>query len=272
MAGVERHLGAFRSYATTCCYCESGKQGDMPHILLVEDDPRIRGIVERGLGARGFDVTCAEDGTCGAELARTLEIDLVLLDLMLPGRPGLAVLEEIRATKPRLPVIALTALDDVGAKVGGLDAGADDYLTKPFSVDELAARIRARLRAYEEPAVLKAGPLTVDLLAHQVVLHGRAVPLSARELALLIAFARHPGQVLSRAQLLDLVWGLGHDPGSNVVEVYVAALRRKIGPAFLETVRGIGYRFVPSEPVASGNGAAPAASAAPALPAGGVRR
>jgi two-component system, OmpR family, response regulator len=219
----------------------------MPHVLLVEDDPRIRGIVERGLGARGFDVTSAEDGPTGEELARTLDVDLVLLDLMLPGRPGLAVLEEIRAAKPRLPVIALTALDDIGAKVGGLDAGADDYLTKPFSVDELAARIRARLRAHDEPTVLKTGALTIDLQAHRAVLHGRAVPLSARELALLIAFARHPGQVLSRAQLLDLVWGLGHDPGSNVVEVYVAALRRKIGAGFVETVRGIGYRFVAGE-------------------------
>ena len=220
----------------------------MPHVLLVEDDPRIRGIVERGLGARGFDVTSAADGTDGRELARTLDVDLVLLDLMLPGLPGLAVLEEIRATKPRLPVIVLTALDDIGAKVGGLDAGADDYLTKPFSVDELAARIRARLRAHDEPTVLKAGALTIDLQAHRAVLHGRAVPLSARELALLIAFARHQGQVLSRAQLLDLVWGLGHDPGSNVVEVYVAAVRRKIGAGFVETVRGIGYRLVPPPP------------------------
>src|SRR5690348_12640056 len=131
----------------------------MPHLLLVEDDARIRGIVERGLGARGFEVTSAPDGTAGAELARELEVDLVLLDLVLPGQAGLTVLEEIRAAKPRLPVIAVTALDDVGARVGGLDAGADDYVTKPFSVDELAARIRARLRVRADPpAVLKAGP------------------------------------------------------------------------------------------------------------------
>jgi two-component system, OmpR family, copper resistance phosphate regulon response regulator CusR len=219
----------------------------MVHILLVEDDPQIQGIVERGLGARGFGVTSAADGAAGAELARTLAVDLVLLDLLLPDRSGLEVLESIRVDKPRLPVIALTALDDVGAKVGGLDAGADDYVTKPFSVDELAARVRARLRAADlsdELPALTAGPLTVDVLAHRAVLHGREVPLSARELTLLIAFARHRGQVLSRAQLLDMVWGLDNDPGSNVVEVYVAALRRKIGAAFLETVRGIGYRFV----------------------------
>jgi DNA-binding response OmpR family regulator len=223
----------------------------MAHILLVEDDPQIQGIVERGLGARGFGVTSAVDGASGAELARTLEVDLVLLDLMLPDRSGLDVLESIRVDKPRLPVIAVTALDDVGAKVGGLDAGADDYLTKPFSVDELAARVRARLRAAAlstETPTLTAGPLTVDVLAHRAVLRGRGVPLSAREMALLIAFARNRGQVLSRAQLLDMVWGLDSDPGSNVVEVYVAALRRKIGAAFLETVRGVGYRFVIPNP------------------------
>jgi DNA-binding response OmpR family regulator len=228
----------------------------MAHILLIEDDPRIQSIVERGLGVRGFGVTSAGGGAAGAELARLLEVDLVLLDLLLPDRRGLAVLEEIRADKPRLPVIVLTALDDIGAKIGGLDAGADDYLTKPFSVDELAARVRARLRAASlsraAPAIT-AGPLTVDVLAHRAVLHGRPVPLSARELALLIAFAQHRGRVLSRAQLLELVWGLDHDPGSNVVEVYVAALRRKIGAAFLETVRGIGYRFVVPEPALAGD-------------------
>ena len=229
----------------------------MAHILLIEDDPRIRSIVERGLGGRGFGVTCAADAATGTELARLLDLDLVLLDLLLPDRGGLAVLAEIRADKPRLPVIVLTALDDIGAKIGGLDAGADDYLTKPFSVDELAARVRARLRAAslsaESPA-LTAGPLTVDVLAHRAVLDGRPVPLSAREMALLIAFARNRGLVLSRAKLLDLVWGVDSDPGSNVVEVYVAALRRKIGAGFVETVRGIGYRFVVPEPALSGSG------------------
>jgi DNA-binding response OmpR family regulator len=218
------------------------------HVLLVEDDARIRGIVERGLGVRGFSVTSAPDGATGRRLARELEVDLVLLDLVLPDGGGLAVLEDIRAVKPRLPVIAVTALDDVGAKIGGLDAGADDYVTKPFSIDELAARIRARLRAAADGPALRAGPLTVDVVAHRAVLDGRAVPLSARELALLTAFARNPGMVLSRAQLLEMVWDLDHDPGSNVVEVYVAALRRKIGAGFLETVRGIGYRFVVPDP------------------------
>lgn len=226
------------------------------HILLIEDDPRIRLIVERGLGARGFIVTSAHDGPSGLEIVHKLEVDLVILDLILPGAHGLRVLEELRTVRPRLPVIVLTAIDDAGSKVGGLDAGADDYVTKPFSIDELAARIRARLRyrdaAGAADATLKAGPLTVDLITHRAVLHGREVALSARELALLATFVRHLGQVLSRRQLLELVWDIDFDPSSNVVEVYVAALRRKIGAAFLETVRGLGYRFVvPGEPAAA---------------------
>jgi DNA-binding response OmpR family regulator len=213
-------------------------------VLLIEDDARIRDIVERGLGARGFVVSSAPDGESGTDLARKLDVDLILLDLILPGASGLEVLEEIRDAKPRLPVIALTALDDTGSKVGGLEAGADDYVTKPFSVEELAARIRARLRwTDEEGGVLKSGPLTLDLAAHRAVLDGREVPLSARELELLAAFMRHPGQVLSRGQLLRLVWNLEFDPGSNVVEVYVGALRRKLGTELIETVRGTGYRF-----------------------------
>ena len=215
----------------------------MPHVLLIEDDARIREIIERGLGSRGFVVTSAEDGPTGLDLAQKLEVDVVLLDLMLPGLSGLEVLEGIRLAKPRLPVVALTALDDTRSKVAGLDAGADDYITKPFSLEELTARVRARLRAREDAGALKAGPLTVDPVAHRAVLEGREVPLSARELALLAAFIRHNGQVLSRSQLLDMVWDLNFDPGSNVVEVYVAALRRKLGAGWIDTVRGMGYRF-----------------------------
>jgi DNA-binding response OmpR family regulator len=220
----------------------------MPHVLLIEDDPRIREIVERGLGARGFVVSAAAEGRTGLDLARKLDVDLVLLDLMLPGPGGLDVLEDIRQAKPRLPVIAVTALDDTGSKIGGLDAGADDYVTKPFSVDELAARIRARLRwSEDEGSVLKAGRLTLDLAAHRAVLDGHEVALSARELELLATFMRHPGQVLSRGQLLDHVWGLDFDPGSNVVDVFVRALRRKLGHDSIETIRGSGYRFVVPE-------------------------
>jgi DNA-binding response OmpR family regulator len=215
------------------------------HLLLIEDDPRIREIVERGLGARGFVVTSAPDGRSGVELAGKLEIDLVLLDLVLPGRSGLDVLQDLRALKPRLPVIALTALADTRSRVGGLDAGADDYVTKPFAVEELAARVRARLRWQDEEGagVLKAGPLTVDLMTHRAVLDGREVPLSARELTLLATFVRNAGQVLSRDQLLERVWGISFETESNVVDVYVGALRRKLGGAWIETVRGMGYRL-----------------------------
>jgi DNA-binding response OmpR family regulator len=217
------------------------------HLLLIEDDPRIREIVERGLGARGFVVTSAPDGPSGVELVGKLEIDLVLLDLVLPGRSGLDVLQDVRALEPRLPVIALTALADTRSRVGGLDAGADDYVTKPFAVEELAARVRARLRWQDEEGagagVLKAGPLTVDLMTHRAVLDGREVALSARELTLLATFVRNAGQVLSRDQLLDRVWGISFETESNVVDVYVAALRRKLGGTWIETVRGMGYRF-----------------------------
>jgi len=220
----------------------------MTHVLLVEDDPRIREIVEKGLGARGFAVTSAADGTAGAELASKLEIDCVLLDLVLPGLNGLQVLEEIRTAKPRLPVIVLTALDEIGAKVGGLDAGADDYVTKPFAIEELVARIRARLRTRDQDhAVMTAGRLTVDLVAHRAVLDGHEVRLSARELALLATFVRNSGQVLSRHQLLNSVWGIDFETTSNVVDGYVAALRRKLDADWIETVRGLGYRFVVPE-------------------------
>ena len=215
------------------------------HVLLIEDDARIRDIVEEGLGARGFVVTSAPDAETGVDLAEKLDVALILLDLVLPGLQGLDALGRLKALKPDVPVIALTALDDTGSKVGGLDAGVDDYVTKPFSVEELAARIRARLRHRDDDeGVLKAGALTVDLAAHRAVLDGREVALSARELSLLAAFMRHRGQVLSREQLLRLVWEMEFDPGSNVVEVFVAALRRKLGSEIIETVRGTGYRFV----------------------------
>lgn len=229
----------------------------MTHVLLIEDDPRIRAIVEQGLQARGFLVTPAPDGETGLELVRSLDVEVVLLDQILPGIKGLEVLAGIRTLKPRLPVILLTALDDTTAKVDGLDAGADDYMTKPFSVEELAARVRARLRvAPEEGSKLFAGPLSVDLAAHRASLYGREVVLSARELTLLANLVRRPGEVLSRRKLLQLVWKVDFDPGSNVVEVYVAALRRKIGPDFIETVRGLGYRFVVPDALEEGQPAA----------------
>src|SRR5437588_2509186 len=173
------------------------------HVLLIEDDLRIQEIVERGLGARGFTVIRGSDGPSGVELTQKLAVDLVLLDLKLPGMPVVEVLERIRAAKPRLPVIVLTALDDVRSKVGGLEAGADDYVTKPFAIEELAARIGARLRwRDEEHGVLRAGPLILDLASHRATLSGREASTSAREIGLLAVFLDHPGQVLSRSQLL----------------------------------------------------------------------
>ena len=221
----------------------------MGQILIIEDDPRIQEIVARGLVDRGFAVASASDGPSGLEEARRPDVDLVLLDMKLPGMPGAQVLERIRAERPQLPVIVVTALDDVRSKVGGLEAGADDYVTKPFSIDELAARIRARLRFRSDSGgILRAGGLVLDLAAHRASLDGREISLSAREIGLLAVFLKHQGQALSRGQLLRLVWHLDFDPGSNVVDVYVAALRRKSGPDFIETVRGLGYRFtVPRE-------------------------
>jgi DNA-binding response OmpR family regulator len=216
------------------------------HVLLIEDDPRVREIVERGLGDRGFTFSCASDGESGLDLVAELDVDVLLLDLILPDMDGLDILEQVRAVKPELPVVALTALDDTGSKVGGLDAGADDYITKPFSIDELAARVRARLRRRDDGGdSLKAGPLSLDLAAHRVLLGDQEVPLSARELGLLSTFMQQPGEVLSRDELLQKVWGLDFDPGSNVVDVYVRSLRRKIGSEFIETVRGSGYVFAP---------------------------
>jgi DNA-binding response OmpR family regulator len=216
----------------------------MTQLLLIEDDPRIRQIVEEGLGARGFAVASVPDGASGIGALRTRPIDLVLLDLMLPDLDGFVLLGAIRTARPRLPVIALTARDDARSKLDGFNGGADDYVTKPFSLAELAARIRARLRWREQGGtVLEAGPLTLDLASNFASLDECAAVLSKREACLLAAFMRRAGEVLSRDELLRLVWQIDFDPGSNVVDVYVAALRRKLGPNVVETVRGKGYRL-----------------------------
>jgi two-component system copper resistance phosphate regulon response regulator CusR len=216
----------------------------MVRVLLIEDDGRIRELVETGLAARGVSVVAVPDGASGIEALRAHRVDLVLLDLVLPDMDGFALLAAIRAARPRLPVIALTARDDEDSKLDGFAGGADDYVTKPFSLAELAARIEARLRWREEGGtVLEAGPLMLDLAGNRASLGEQSVVLSAREASLLAAFVRHAGEVLSRDELLRLVWQLEFDPGSNVVDVYVAALRRKLGPTVIETVRGRGYRL-----------------------------
>jgi DNA-binding response OmpR family regulator len=219
-------------------------------ILVVEDETAISDFVQRGLEAEGYAVDCAADGLEGERQAIEGNADLVVLDLMLPGRDGISVLGSIRETKPTLPVIVLTARDTVEDKVAGLDSGATDYVTKPFSFDELTARIRAHLRdpgAQREPTQLDAASIHVDLLSREVTLGEEAVHLSSREFDLLVYFMRHVGEVLSREQILSAVWGYDFDPGTNVVEVYVGYLRRKLaasgGPARIETLRSVGYRL-----------------------------
>jgi DNA-binding response OmpR family regulator len=219
-------------------------------ILVVEDETAIADFVQRGLEAEGYSVACADDGPEGERQALDDDVDLVVLDLMLPGRDGLSVLGSIRESKPMLPVIVLTARDAVEDKVAGLDGGATDYVTKPFSFDELTARIRAHLRdtgQQHEATALDAVGIHVDLLSREVVLGKEAVHLSSREFDLLVYFMRHAGEVLSREQILSAVWGYDFDPGTNVVEVYVGYLRRKLaangGPARIETLRSVGYRL-----------------------------
>ena len=217
----------------------------MPRVLIAEDEARIASFLEKGLRASGFSTTTVADGRAAAGMARDGDFDLVVLDLGLPGRDGLEVLEEIRARGERLPVIVLTARDAVPDRVAGLERGADDYVTKPFSFEELLARVRARLRdqGSSEPMVLVSGDLELDLRTRRAKAAGREIELTAREFGLTETFLRHPGQVLSREQLLSHVWGYDFDPGSNVVEVYVRYLRKKLGEERIETVRGMGYRL-----------------------------
>ncbi len=218
-------------------------------ILVVEDEPAIADFLERGLEAEGYAVTCAHDGELGERLALAQDFGLLILDLMLPGRDGLSVLSSVKRAKPEVPVILLTARGEIEDKVTGLDLGATDYLTKPFSFDELAARVRAHLRGPEQvsPTRLQAGDIELDLLARRVERAGVEVALSTREFDLLAYFMRHRGQVLSREQILSAVWGYDHDPGTNVVGVYVSYLRRKLEragePSPIDTVRGAGYRL-----------------------------
>jgi len=218
-------------------------------ILVIEDEPGIVDFLQRGLTSYGYDVLAAQDGVTGTDRALDEAVDLVVLDLMLPRRGGMAVLAAIREAKPSLPVIALTARGDIEERIAGLDAGFVDYLVKPFSLRELAARIRAQLRAVSEsPATnLVAGDVEIDLLSRQVRRQGELVRLSSTEFELLIYLVRNSNRVVSREQILRTVWGYDYDPGTNVVDVYIGYLRRKLGrpdsPAPIVTVRTVGYRF-----------------------------
>jgi DNA-binding response OmpR family regulator len=214
-------------------------------LLLVEDEERIASFLVRGLEAHGYTVEHVATGAEALARLRGGPPDLVVLDLALPDIDGLDVLRSLREEKRPVSVIILTARADVDDLVDGLDLGADDYLTKPFAFDELLARVRARLRARpaEEPSVLRAGKVSLDLKTRQAAVEGQVIDLAAREFALLEVFLQHPGQVLSRQQLLAQVWGPGDEPAGNAIEVYVGYLRRKLGDDCIETVRGLGYRF-----------------------------
>ncbi|ABG05927.1 two component transcriptional regulator, winged helix family [Rubrobacter xylanophilus DSM 9941] len=214
-------------------------------ILVVEDDPSIARLLQLELEHRGYEVCCAADGEEGLAAFERLRPDVVVLDIMLPGMDGVGVLRRLREAGHRTPVIMLTARDATGDKVHSLDRGADDYLTKPFEVEELLARMRAVLRRVEGEEVLRVGSLTVDTSAREVRRGGRAVALTAREYDLLELLARNGRRVLSREKILDRVWGEGAGVDPNVVDVYVGYLRRKLeGPGegrLIHTVRGVGY-------------------------------
>ena len=218
-------------------------------VLLAEDDAMIGAAVRDRLRSQGFAVDWVRDGRA-ADMALAAEAyDLLLLDLGLPGREGLAVLKGLRARGSTLPVVILTARDAVDDRVAGLDAGADDYIVKPFDLKELEARLRAVLRrqAGHASSVIEHGRLSLDLVAHELRQDGVLVPLSPREFALLHALLERPGRVLSRAQLEERLYGWGEEVGSTVVEVHIHSLRRKLGTELIRNVRGVGYR-VPEDP------------------------
>src|SRR5271166_576713 len=231
---------------------ESGgerERGAAGRLLLIEDEPGIVDFVSRGLEAEGFEVEAVLDGAVGERLALRGGFDAVVLDLMLPGRSGMEVLASVRTAMPSLPVIVLTARAEIEDRVAGLEAGAVDYLVKPFSMAELVARVRAQLRviAQVSTSTLEAEGIEVDLLTRKVKRSGRPVLLSTTEFELLTFLMRHHGQVVSREAILSSVWGYEHDPATNVVDVYVGYLRRKLGapddPATIHTVRAVGYRL-----------------------------
>jgi DNA-binding response OmpR family regulator len=218
-------------------------------ILIVEDEAGIADFLRRGFESEGYAVTWAADGEQGEAEALSGAFDLVLLDLMLPGRDGAEVLASIRRSDPVLPVVLITARGQVEDRVRGLDSGATDYVTKPFSFDELAARVRAHLRhsGQERDTRLEVGDISIDLLRRTVTRDGVEIRLSATEFDLLAYLARNPDHVLARPRILKAVWGYDFDPQTNVLGVYVGYLRRKLArsgrPAPIETIRSVGYRL-----------------------------
>jgi two-component system, OmpR family, response regulator QseB len=223
----------------------------MNRILIAEDEPRIASFLEKGLKANGYTTTVVQNANEVINLALSDHFDLLLLDLGLPKQDGLEVLEQLRGQGATLPIIILTARDDISDKVAGLEGGADDYMTKPFRFEELLARIRLRLRTFQARLPnnntitnnnkLQIGNLILDLHTRKVIFDGHEIDLPAKEFCLLETLMSHPEQVMTREQLLDRVWGFDYDPGSNIVDVYVGYLRKKIGSKVIRTVRGVGY-------------------------------
>jgi two-component system, OmpR family, copper resistance phosphate regulon response regulator CusR len=217
----------------------------MARVLIAEDDPRIAAALEKALHANGYATFVADNGEMAQSLSMTGEFDLLVLDMGLPERDGFHVLQELRWRGLDLPVLVLTGRSDRDV-VDCLEAGADDYMRKPFDVHELVARVETRLRMRDRkaaPEVITVGRLTLDLRSKQATVGDRVANLTAREFAVLAMLARHAGQILSRRQLLSEGWGDAFDPTSNVVDVCVNAIRSKLGPEAVETVRGAGYRL-----------------------------
>ena len=217
----------------------------MSHILIAEDEPRIASFVAKGLRRNGFDATTTADGEDALLRAQTGAFDLLILDLGLPGKDGLDVLRELRGSGATLPVVILSARNDPGDTVVGFEGGADDYITKPFRFEELLVRVRARLRhnSGTDATVVRVEDLCLDLRTRTMHVGGRALELTGREFTLAETLLRQPGRVFTREELLSSVWGFDHDPGSNVVDVYIGYLRRKLGADRIDTVRGTGYRL-----------------------------
>ncbi len=219
----------------------------MASILIAEDEHRIASFLQKGLERNGFAVEVIGDGESAYRLAASGMFDLMILDIGLPRMDGFTVLRRLRSERVQVPVIILTARNEVADTVAGLEGGADDYVRKPFAFDEVLARVRLRLRGEGRPeaTVLRCGDLSLDLRTRRAQTGNVVVELTGREFALAEVFLRHPDQVLTREQLLSQVWGFDFDPGSNVVDVYVRYLRRKLGEDRIQTLRGAGYRLVP---------------------------
>ncbi|NSW56269.1 MAG: response regulator transcription factor [Armatimonadetes bacterium] len=218
-------------------------------ILVAEDEKKTAGFIRKALEEQGFSVTLAPDGDQAFDLATSESFDVIVLDIMLPGRDGLSILRALRDRHNTVPVLLLTARSELGERVEGLNLGADDYVTKPFFMEELVARVQALMRraSGEKLSIIRSGDLVVNLITREVKVGERTVELTTREFNLLEYLMRSPGRVYARTQILDHVWGYDFDPNTNLVDVYIQRLRKKLSPEgdqqFIETIRGVGYRF-----------------------------